>query len=482
MPAARPFPRLTEPGHRPTPKRRSATRQIAVRTATGALAGVLALAVVAAPRADEGTAPATAPRIEPVNAAPNPVTPGNFTGYGFDQCLAPTQKAMNVWMNSSPFLAAGIYISGKSRACRSQPNLTPSWIRTQLSKGWRLLPITLGPQASCSERFPRYNDDPTIIPDPGAEGRYGKARRQAAAEAATAVNEAKRLGIVPGSTLWYDLEAFDLGNTRCRESALAFLSSWTTNLHKLGYVSGVYSSAGSGIKMLDDARIKRPGVFTLPDQIWIARWDGRANTSTTYISDAGWNPGRRVKQYMGGHNETWGGVTINIDRNYLDVGRGSVAPAENHCNGTRINMKVYPALSSASAPTVKVSALQCLLKERGAYGGKVNGVYNAATVAAVRAWQGNNRFPVGDTWTRQNWVGLHAVGPNQVLKVGSAGYAVRRLQRALNAADPALGLRITGVYDAATAAGVSAYQRRQGMKATGIANPGTWARLDRGAL
>ena len=75
--------------------------------------------------------------------AENVVTPGDFTGYGFDQCLGPTQSAMNRWLTHSPFLSVGIYISGDSRACRSQPNLTPRWISTQLRKGWRLLPITL---------------------------------------------------------------------------------------------------------------------------------------------------------------------------------------------------------------------------------------------------------------------------------------------------------------------------------------------------
>ena len=64
---------------------------------------------------------------------------------------------------------------------------------------------------------------------------------------------------------------------------------------------------------MDDARVNRPGAFTEPDQIWIARWDGQANTSTSYIRPDGWLPGGRMKQYLGGHNETWGGVTINID-------------------------------------------------------------------------------------------------------------------------------------------------------------------------
>ena len=224
--------------------------------------------------------------------APNPVTPGDFRGYGFDQCLAPTQKAMDVWLNHSPFLSVGIYISGNSRACRSQPNLTPRWIGTQLRKGWRLLPITLGPQASCSDRFPRYDDDPVIDGRPGPDDNFPYARRQARAEAVKAVDAAKALGIVPRSTLWYDLEAFDDDNFRCRESALAFLSAWTNKLHDLKYVSGVYSSAGSGIAVLDDARVERPGAYTMPDMIWLARWDGVANTSSSYIRDDGWRPGR----------------------------------------------------------------------------------------------------------------------------------------------------------------------------------------------
>jgi len=65
-------------------------------------------------------------------------TPGDFTGHGFDQCLAPTQSAMDTWWKKSPFSAVGIYISGDSRACRSQPNLNPTWVATQvgLRLGW----------------------------------------------------------------------------------------------------------------------------------------------------------------------------------------------------------------------------------------------------------------------------------------------------------------------------------------------------------
>jgi hypothetical protein len=348
------------------------------------LIGLISSALSLAPAEAEG---GTTPSGSLARGQAGIVTPGDFTGYGFDQCLAPTQKAMNTWLRSSPFLSVGIYISGDSRACRFQPNLTPDWIRTQLTKGWRLLPITLGPQASCSTRFPRYGNDETIKPRPGESGNYNKARAQGRAEAGSAVEAAKALGIVPGSTLWYDLEAFDHTMRHCRESALSFLSAWTDRIHELDYVSGVYSSAGSGIKVLDDARVNRPGKFTMPDMIWLARWDGVANTSSSYIREDGWRPGGRVKQYQGGHDETWGGTTINIDRNFLDVGRGSVAADENHCDGLPVDLTNYRPLKPGSTATDRVKVLQCFLSEADVYGGKINGSYGDATTAAVRAWQ-----------------------------------------------------------------------------------------------
>src|SRR6478672_4948936 len=197
----------------------------------------------------------------PATAA-NRVTPGSFTGHGFDQCTAPTQRSMDAWLTSSPYWAVGIYISGDSRGCLSQPNLSPTWVSTQLAHGWRLLPITLGPQASCTTRE-RYLRQVRISPSP--TGTYAAARNQGRAEADKTVAAAQALGISAGSTLWYDLEAFATSRTDCRESALAFLSSWTQQLHARGYVSGVYSSAASGIKMLDDARVTRPGAYVMPD-------------------------------------------------------------------------------------------------------------------------------------------------------------------------------------------------------------------------
>lgn len=404
-------------------------------------------------------------------------TPGDFTGYGFDQCLAPTQAAMDRWWKKSPFSAVGIYISGDSRACRSQPNLSPTWVAAQVARGWRLLPIALGPQASCQPRFPRYKDDFRISPKP--TGGYAVAAAQGAAEADKNAADAAAYGIGPGSTIWYDLEGFNLGDTHCRESALVFTSSWVTRIKALGYVAGFYSSASSGIKMLDDARRLRPGQFALPDLIWIARWDGVANTSTTYIPEDGWRPGGRMKQYRGGHNETWGGVTINIDSNFIDLGAGSVPRPEGRCPGTKLGFWKYPSLSPGSARATRVKVLQCLLTEQGTYSGPINGTYDAATVAGTRAWQAARRFTPTDTFARRHWVALLSAGARTTVKRGSVDESVHRLQRALNAAG-AGRFRATGVFDAKTEKAVRTYQSRLRIGVSGVATRQTWNKLQQG--
>jgi len=409
--------------------------------------------------------------------AANVPTPGSFTGYGFDQCLAPSQQTMDVWLHNSPYWAAGIYISGASRGCPVQPNLTPTWIRTQLARGWRLLPITLGPQAWCTTRE-RYLSQVRINPRPGS--RYSRARAQGRAEARTTVRVARRLGIVRRSTLWYDIEAFDISPTNCRESALSFLHSWTRALHYYGYRSGVYSSAASGITMLDDARVLRPGTHRMPDQVWIADWNGRRDLSSSYVRDDGWRPHRRVHQYVGGHNETHGGVTINIDKNWLDLGRGSVVPAEpEHCGGAaRYNFRRYP-VRTVGDRGVLVRTVQCLLKSKGAYAGAVDGAYDAALGRAVSRYRVSRGLAAGTSTSRSTWVALFAQGTYPLRKYGSAGRAVRRVQRALNAADSA-GLRVTGFYNRATVAAVRHYQRSQGRAGTGVTTLRVWRPLRAG--
>jgi peptidoglycan hydrolase-like protein with peptidoglycan-binding domain len=259
---------------------------------------------------------------------------------------------------------------------------------------------------------------------------------------------------------------------------LSFLSGWTRGIHQLQYVSGVYSSAGSGIWALDQARIHTPDLYHLPDQIWIARWDGRANTSTSYISEKGWRPGGRMKQYVGGHNETWGRVTINIDRDFLSLGTPAAAP-ETHCGGVGVDFTDYPRVKAGSDAGL-VKALQCLLTEQKVYAGKVNGVYNAKTTAAANAWQKAHDLAVRPSFGRRAWMSLVVAGPQPVLKFGSTGPAVRSVQRALNAAGPGADLPVSGVFAEATDQALRAWQIATRRTSSGVVNAGTWAALAAG--
>ena len=404
-------------------------------------------------------------------------TPGNFTGYGFDQCLAPSQSAMDAWLHSSPYWAAGIYIAGDSRGCPVQPNLTPAWVSTQLRHGWRLLAITLGPQAWCTTRE-RYLHQVRINPAPARS--YATARRQGRAQAYKSVREARRLGISRHSTLWYDIEAFDTSPTNCRESALSFLSAWTGWLHHHGYVSGVYSSAASGIRMLDDARVNRPGRYRMPDRVWIADWNGRSDTRSSYVRDDGWRPHARVHQYRGGHDERHGGVTINIDTNWLNVGRGSVVAKEPpHCGGkASYNYGRYASREVGDRGAL-VRTVQCLLKNKGRWPRAVDGVYGPALGAAVSRYRVSRGLSAGPSMKQSTWVALLVAGGPKLVKYGSANKAVRRLQRALNAADRA-GLKVTGFVNAPTTAAIKTYQRGRGIPATGVADRRVWRPLIRG--
>ena len=472
-----------------SPFRRSLRRARTSLSAVSAMALVLVLS---------GTV------VSPPAYAANPVTPGNFTGLGFDQCEAPSAHAMSTWIRKSPFRAAGIYISGASRACQRQSNLTSTWVRGRLAEGWRLMPITLGPQASCSHRYPRYgrNIDPTI--NPSTANHYAAAKAQGRLEAQRAVAAARRLGIVPGSTIFYDLEAFDTRrSTACTQSAIRFLHAWTNRLHDEGFASGYYSSAASGIRMMDDQRVRPGNNITMPDQIWIADWNGKANTSSSYIRSDGWQPYGRAKQYQGGHNETWGGVRINIDRNYLKLRTPRLpstsnptptpapapAPASPRYTGTTMTDPACTPSSisrssyrttGASSTRSAIVALQCVLKQQLDYRYAVTGSWNTQTTQALNAFQRRVGHPQQAAATQSDWMSLLTAGASgRSLRTGSTGADVTRVQRALNAAgSPALP--ITGTYDARTANAVGAYQKSVRISTTRIVGERSWGALRAG--
>ncbi len=224
-------------------------------------------------------------------------------GLGFDACAAPSKSAMSAW-SSSPYSAVGIYIGGANRGC-SQPNLSSGWVRREIRKGWALMPIYVGLQApgtSCNCATISRNS----------------ASSQGRSAARDAMSDAKSLGLGAGTPIYFDMEYYTRSASNSR-TALRFMEGWTKRLHRGGYVSGVYSSASAGIR---DLVSRYRSDYAKPDDIWIANWDGRRTTDDPYVPRGYWSDHQRIRQYRGSHNESYRGVTINIDNNYVD---GAVA-------------------------------------------------------------------------------------------------------------------------------------------------------------
>jgi hypothetical protein len=406
------------------------------------------------------------------------VSPGDFTGFAFDSCTTPDQATMDTWLKTSPFWGVGVYIGGAelSDCTRASGLVDSGWVTRQSRRGWRVLPIWVGPQASCSTR-----DFDTDI-DPREARSYAAARAQGRAEANRAVRAASALGVRSGSTLWYDIEDFDVSRTECRRSVLSFLSSWTGRLHALGWKSGVYSNVAAGIHALDNADKLSPGSYAMPDQVWYAWGNGRANTyiAPKWVRAGSWKPHARIHQYILDRVRTYGGASLKIDHNFMDVGRGSIAPRPAPTCGVNVNFGDYRSLRRGSTGA-QVKALQCLLKQKKRYDGRVHGRYDARTHRAVRSFQRLRGLGATGRTNARTWTVLLAEGKAPVLKRGSVGEPVRRVQRGLTAALNRK-VAVTGVFDAATTNAVLAYQQRRGLVRTGVMADDTWAQLVAGRI
>jgi uncharacterized protein YraI len=244
-----------------------------------------------------GAVPAAA---EPATTVAYPASSSatHYSGLAFDTCTAPTYSQLSAW-KSSPYHAVGIYIGGPNRTC-AQPQLTASWVSSVSRLGWRLIPIYMGRQAPCTFRANATEITPS------------QATAQGTASAADAIAKAKALGLLPGSAIYGDMEHYNASDTACRDTVLRYLSGWTKELHRQGYLSGVYAHLNSGAQHLSLSYSST--FYARPDALWIARWDlSPALTGWPGIVDTKWAYRQRAKQYRGDHNETWGGVTLNID-------------------------------------------------------------------------------------------------------------------------------------------------------------------------
>jgi len=131
-------------------------------------------------------------------------------------------------------------------------------------------------------------------------------------------------------------------------------------------------------------------------------------------------------------------------------------------------------------PASRVLALQCLLTEQDIYHGKLNGKWNKATANAIQAWQTKVGMPVGDVWWRKNWMSLLSWGEQPVLKYGSTGAEVRRLQRTLNASGVGDPVPVTGRFKSDTGLTLRAWQAEAGVEVSGVASRESWKALSAG--
>jgi Domain of unknown function (DUF1906) len=224
-----------------------------------------------------------------------------FTGYGFDACTAPATASLAAW-SASPYRALGIYLGGVNRAC-ADGKLSASWVSTTLASGWSLLPLYVGLQAPCLSQSGLQHISTNAT----------TAANQGATAADDAAVEAGGFGLPSGSPVYFDMEGYPLGNAACTKSVQAFVIGWVNELRADGFVAGVYGSAASTVK-----DVSTLGTAT-PDAIWIANWNGVEGVfGDPYVSDSVWANHQRVHQYKGGHKERWGGVSINIDSDYVD--------------------------------------------------------------------------------------------------------------------------------------------------------------------
>ena len=224
------------------------------------------------------------------------------THSGFDKCSAGTVAQMSTWWINSPYFDANIYIGGVARGC-SQPNLTASWVTSIFGQGWRLIPTWVGPQAPCSTFTSKISTNTTT------------AFNQGVTEAASAISAANGLGLST-SIVYYDMENYNSGDATCKAAVNSFINGWVQRLHSSSFQAGVYGSA-------TDANSGWATIANVPNDVWIALWNGVASTTgLSPLPDSLWSNSQRIHQYAGGHNETWGGITFNIDN---DIENGRVA-------------------------------------------------------------------------------------------------------------------------------------------------------------
>ena len=279
-----------------------------------------------------------------------------FEGEGFDTCDAPSPAEMATWRADSPFGAAGVYIGGANAACT---NITSTWVDEETATGWDLFPLYVGLQAPCVDQ----SGLATMSSTPAT------AEKQGTEEAENAVEEAEGFGFPAGSTLYFDMEAWNVSSSSCNEAVLDFITGWTSELHSGGFKSGMYGSLLAGVASPGVAALY--GTAGAPDAIDFAAWDGDATTTTSYLPSSDW-PDGRIKQFEGNTEVSYGHVAIDVDLDELD------GPAV----GVPTTVSEHPTLASIEPSTAPVG-VKVTVTGTGFVAGKTSVAFGSESSTAV---------------------------------------------------------------------------------------------------
>jgi hypothetical protein len=223
---------------------------------------------------------------------PEPIAraPKYSTYLGFDTCAAPTLEKLRVWKQLSPYNTIGIYIGGKNKGC-FQRNLNRNYLAQVVAMGYHLIPIYVGEQAPCMK-------SPTRV------AKIVDGEKEGDKEANDAIYSAKMLGLVD-APIYSDIEYFNTKDKACTDKTTAYIGAFHNRLKINHYNYGVYSSM-SGISNLLDKNST--------ELLWIAKWDRSKLPNFRGGKFASFAP-NYIKQYRGGHSESYGKMDINIDNN-----------------------------------------------------------------------------------------------------------------------------------------------------------------------
>ena len=96
------------------------------------------------------------------------------------------------------------------------------------------------------------------------------------------------------------MEGYKTNDPGCTAIVQQFLAAWVGELHTRGFVAGAYGSAASTVRDLAALAVSSPA--SLPDDVWIADWNGLQTVfGDPYVPDGLWTNHHRLHQFTGGH-------------------------------------------------------------------------------------------------------------------------------------------------------------------------------------